>query len=58
VPAAFVNYYPSLYILGKDDPFGLPSWFSFVSPLVAVVLFFVARLAWFSAVRHYRSTGT
>jgi ABC-2 type transport system permease protein len=58
VPAAFVNYYPSLYILGKDDPFGLPSWMSFVSPVVAVVLFFAARFAWFSAVRHYRSTGT
>jgi ABC-2 type transport system permease protein len=58
VPAAFVNYYPSLYVLGKDDPFGLPAWVPFASPLVAVALFLVARFAWFSAVRHYRSTGS
>jgi ABC-2 type transport system permease protein len=58
VPAAFVNYYPSLYVLDKEDPFGLPSWIPFVSPVVAVVLFFAARFAWFAAVRHYRSTGS
>ena len=24
VPVAFVNWYPCLYLLGRDDPFGLP----------------------------------
>ena len=58
VPAAFVNFFPALYVLGKPDPFGFPSWVRFVSPLVAVGLFVVARAAWLTAVRHYRSTGS
>lgn len=58
VPAAFVNYFPSLYILGKPDPFGSPGWVRFASPAVAVVLVLVARAAWTNAVRHYRSTGS
>ncbi len=58
VPAAFVNYFPSLYILGRTDPFGAPGWVRFVSPLVAVVLIGFARAAWTGAVRHYRSTGS
>jgi ABC-2 type transport system permease protein len=58
VPAAFVNYYPSLYILGRDDPFGSPGWLRFASPAVAVALCLVARATWFTAVRHYRSTGS
>lgn len=58
VPAAFVNYFPSLYVLGKTDPFGSPGWVRFVSPLVAVVLVVVARATWNTAVRHYRSTGS
>jgi len=58
VPAAFVNYYPSLYILGRTDPFGGPGWVRFASPAVALVLVLVARAAWANAVRHYRSTGS
>ena len=58
VPAAFVNYFPALYVLDKSDPFGAPSWFRFASPLVAVILVVVARAAWHAAIRHYRSTGS
>jgi ABC-2 type transport system permease protein len=58
VPAAFVNFYPALYVLGKDDPFGFPGWVRFASPAVALVLFVLARVSWFTAVRHYRSTGS
>ena len=58
IPAAFVNYFPSLYILDKDDPFGAPEWLSFVSPLVAAALIVIARAAWGAAIRHYRSTGS
>lgn len=58
IPLAFVNYFPSLYILGKDDATGAPGWFRFASPLAAALSVVVARFVWRAAVRHYRSTGS
>jgi ABC-2 type transport system permease protein len=57
-PVAFVNWYPCLYLLGRPDPFGLPSWFAFLSPVVALLTLVVAGLAWRTGVRHYTSTGS
>ena len=57
VPLGFVVYFPSLYILGKDDPLGLPRLLDFSSPLVAVVAAVVAGTVWRGAVRHYRGAG-
>ena len=58
VPAAFVCFFPTLFVLGKPDPFGFPAWLRFASPVVAVGLLLLARASWFGAVRHYRSTGS
>ncbi len=58
LPVAFVNWYPCLFILGREDPFGMPSWFAFLSPVVAVLLLAVSALAWRTGVRHYTSTGS
>ncbi|RYU11657.1 transporter [Nocardioides iriomotensis] len=58
VPIGFVNWYPSLYVLGRPDPFGLPEWLQFASPVAAVVLGLVAAWAWRAGVRRYRSTGS
>ncbi|WP_246142548.1 ABC transporter permease [Nocardioides rubriscoriae] len=58
LPIAFVNWYPALYVLGRDDPFGLPSWLQHASPLAAVVCLGACALAWRSGVRHYTSTGS
>jgi ABC-2 type transport system permease protein len=58
LPIAFVNWYPSLYILGRDDPFGLPEPLQFASPVAAALFLGVAALAWRFGVRHYRSTGS
>jgi ABC-2 type transport system permease protein len=58
VPIGFVCYFPSLYILGKDDTLGLPDALQFASPLVAVLAAAVAGLLWQLAVRRYRSTGS
>ena len=58
VPGAFVAYYPSLALLGKEDPLGLPGWVGWTSPLVAVLAATVAGLVWRFAVRHYRGTGS
>ena len=57
VPMAFVCYFPSLYILDKPDPLGLPFWLRFASPLVALVATCCAGSMWRIAVRHYRSAG-
>ena len=57
VPLAFVCYFPSLYVLGKADPLGLPRFLDFCSPAVAAVAALVAASVWRFAVRHYRSAG-
>ena len=58
VPLAFVNWYPALYLLGVEDPFGLPPWLQYASPAAAAVSAGVAALGWRAAVRRYRSTGS
>ncbi|MEU9030590.1 ABC transporter permease [Streptomyces sp. NPDC048383] len=58
VPLAFVNWLPALYVLGRPDPLGLPSWVAFASPLVAFLVFLPASQAWRAGVRSYRSTGS
>jgi ABC-2 type transport system permease protein len=58
IPVAFVNWYPCLALLGRPDPFGMPSWFAYVSPVVAVLTLALAGLAWRTGLRHYTSTGS
>ncbi|MFI7098489.1 ABC transporter permease [Streptomyces sp. NPDC050161] len=58
VPLAFVNWLPALWLLGRDDPLGLPGWVDFLGPAVALALWGVAGLAWRHGVRAYRSTGS
>jgi ABC-2 type transport system permease protein len=58
VPLAFVNYFPALYVLGRDDDLGAPAVVQFLSPAVAVVTVLTARAVWQTGVRHYRSTGS
>jgi len=58
VPLAFVSYLPSLEVLDKADPLGVPVALRFASPLVAVASAWVATAAWRFAVRHHRSTGS
>ena len=57
IPIAFVSYFPSLYILGKDDPLGAPEALQFASPLVALAACLGGALLWRNAVRRYRSVG-
>jgi len=58
VPAAFVSYYPALYVLGRDDTLGLPQSVRFLSPVAALASAMVARWLWSAGIRHYRSTGS
>ena len=58
VPLAFVNWLPALYLLGRTDPLGLPSWLRFASPLAALLCATAAGLLWRAGIRSYRSTGS
>lgn len=58
VPGAFVAYFPTLALLGKPDPLGLPAALQWSSPLVAVLAMMVAAMVWRTALRHYRGTGS
>jgi ABC-2 type transport system permease protein len=55
---AFAGYYPTLALLERPDPLGLPIWLGWCSPLVALVAALLAAGAWRFAIRHYRSTGS
>ncbi len=55
---AFVSYYPTLGLLGRPDPLGLPGWVVWCSPAVALVAALLAAAIWRFGVRHYRSTGS
>ncbi len=52
----FVNYFPSLYLLDKQED--VPALLRFMSPVAALALTVVAAAVWRWAVRHYRSSGS
>ncbi|MFN8637253.1 MAG: ABC-2 family transporter protein [Chloroflexota bacterium] len=56
VPLAFVAYLPSLYILERPDPLGLPPVVQVCSPVVALAFLLAARDCWALGVRHYQGT--
>ncbi len=58
LPLAFVNWYPSLFILDAPDPLGLPDATRFAGPLAAGVLCAVAAAVWRLGVHRYHSTGS
>jgi ABC-2 type transport system permease protein len=55
---AFVGYYPTLALLGRADPLGLPAVAGWVGPAVGLVAAAGASVLWKYAIRHYRSTGS
>ena len=58
IPLGFVVYAPSLYLLNKPDPLGLPIWARFVAPFAAIGFALLAGAVWRLGVHHYRSTGS
>ena len=58
IPAAFLNYYPALFLLDKPDPFHLPAWTPCLTPVAGFGLLGIALLFWRFGIRHYQSTGT
>ena len=55
VPLAFVNYYPFLYIIGKNNGYGALYMFS---PILSVLFLVPSYFLWRFGVRHYKSTGS
>ncbi len=58
VPLACVSYFPSLAIMGVEDPLGSPVWFQYIAPAIGVGFLLVALRVWNFGVRHYMSTGS
>lgn len=58
IPVGFVSFLPSLYLLDKPDPLGLPGFAPFVAPVAALAFAVATGLLWGIGVRHYRSTGS
>ncbi len=58
IPIGFVNYFPVLLILGREDAWGSPAWFQALSPLAGVVFLLVALRFWHYGVSKYESTGS
>ena len=58
IPAAFLNYYPALYILELADPFNMPSIAPFLAPLAGIWMLGIALAFWRFGIRNYQSTGS
>lgn len=58
LPLAFVNWLPACYVLGLPTPAGTPGPLRFASPPAALACAAAAGLAWRTALRSYRSTGS
>ena len=52
LPFAFVAYYPTMNYLGFDK------YLLYLSPVIAIILWFIAVKVWNWALNKYRSTGT
>ena len=57
LPFAFMNYYPALLFLGKEDqvPWGFLTWYS---PFVAALLLYLAIRFWNFGITRYQSSGS
>lgn len=53
IPLAFVNYYPLLYIIGRNH-----NIFYMLSPLIACLFVIPSYILWRFGVRHYTGTGS
>ncbi|MFV9510605.1 ABC transporter permease [Tepidibacillus sp. LV47] len=56
IPFAFVNYFPSLLLLGKTGDF--PSFFGFFSPFVGIIFFYLCWRFWMKGLDRYKGTGS
>lgn len=58
VPYAFISFFPLQYFLGKNDFSFFHPAFQFLTPIVGIVLFFLAYRFWLYGLKHYNSSGS
>ncbi|MEX2104442.1 MAG: ABC-2 family transporter protein [Bacilli bacterium] len=58
LPYAFINFYPSQFLLGKNDILLFNPALQFMTPIVGAGLFAFAYYFWTLGVRQYKSTGS
>ena len=57
LPVAFVAYLPAAVLMGRAGTTGVPAGLAYASPAVGLVLYILARYAWYRALRRYESVG-
>ena len=57
VPFAFVNYFPSQFLLRKDDMSVYPEIFMYLTPLVGLGMYLLAYAFWRFSIKYYKSSG-
>ncbi len=58
VPAIFMSYFPAVYILNKPDPLNAPGFVSFLAPILAALMMWLALRFWRFGIRNYQSSGS
>ncbi|GGG64400.1 ABC transporter permease [Paenibacillus radicis (ex Gao et al. 2016)] len=58
IPYGFVNFYPSQLILDKEGGSLFVSWLPYATPVVGLILFFIAYRVWNAGLNRYQGTGS
>lgn len=58
VPSIFLSYFPAVYLLGKPDPLNAPAFVSFLAPVIAMLMLWLALRFWRFGIRNYQSSGS
>jgi len=58
IPAVFLSYFPTIFILDKPDPLNAPAIASFIAPIVAAILLLLSLRFWRFGIQNYQSTGS
>lgn len=58
IPIAFINYFPGVTILGRENLMGIPNSLFYFSPIVGFIFFYITCKIWYIGVKYYSSTGS
>ncbi|BBI30896.1 ABC transporter permease [Cohnella abietis] len=58
IPYGFVNFYPSHLILDKEGGSLFASWLPYATPIIGLLLFFIAYRVWNAGLNRYQGTGS